>query len=250
MLKWVWKSARGCICAPNRCRGKILVSVVENTRTRPEGPPGGLVNLAPTALRCAYLCLDMVRAGLAPALPLALPVPFSINAKGMYIMSVPIRPFSPDDMEEVVQLSLLAWAPVFRSFEQTLGSTIYSFLFPDWQQTQRATVEKICLAHEKTLVWVAEVRGTIAGFIAYTLHSHENGLDNTGEVELLAVHPEHQNQGIGTALNLFALEKMKEGGMKLVVVGTGGDPGHAPARRTYEKAGYTPLPIVRYLQTL
>ena len=38
--------------------------------------------------------------------------------------------------------------------------------------------------------------------------------------------------------------------MKLAVVGTGGDEGHAPARRSYEKAGYTGLPLVRYYQEL
>jgi hypothetical protein len=87
------------------------------------------------------------------------------------MMNVHIRPFSPDDMEEVVHLSLLAWAPVFHSFEQVLGPTIYSRLFPDWKKTQRAIVEKICREHEQTLVWVAEVDGTITGFIAYTLNS-------------------------------------------------------------------------------
>jgi predicted N-acetyltransferase YhbS len=166
------------------------------------------------------------------------------------MMNLHIRPFSPNDMEEVVQLSLLAWVPVFRSFEQVLGAKIYSLLFPDWQETQRATVEKICREHEKTLVWVAEAHGTITGFIAYTLNSQENGQENTAEVELLAVHPEYQNHGIGTELNRFALEKMKESGIKLVVVATGGDPGHAPARKTYEKAGYTALPGVRYYQAL
>ena len=34
------------------------------------------------------------------------------------------------------------------------------------------------------------------------------------------------------------------------IVGTGGDPGHAPARRSYEKSGYTPLPLVRYYKDL
>ncbi|MBV9258774.1 MAG: GNAT family N-acetyltransferase [Ktedonobacteraceae bacterium] len=166
------------------------------------------------------------------------------------MMNLHIRPFSPDDMEEVVQLSLLAWAPVFHSFEQVLGTRIYSHLFPDWKKTQRAVVEKICREHEKTLVWVAEAHGKITGFIAYTLDSQENDQENTGEVELLAVHPEFQNHGIGTELNRFVLEKMKENGIKLAIVGTGGDPGHAPARRTYEKAGYTALPIVRYYQDL
>ena len=165
-------------------------------------------------------------------------------------MNLPIRPFSPDDLEEVVQLSLLAWAPVFHSFEQVLGTTIYSLLFPDWKQIQRTIVEKICREHEQTLVWVAEAHGTITGFIAHTLNSQENGQDDTGEVELLAVHPAYQNQGIGTQLNHFALEKMKESGIKLAIVATGGDPGHAPARRTYEKAGYTALPGVRYYQAL
>jgi hypothetical protein len=34
------------------------------------------------------------------------------------------------------------------------------------------------------------------------------------------------------------------------MVETGGDPGHAPARRTYEKAGYTLMPIARYFKAL
>jgi predicted N-acetyltransferase YhbS len=166
------------------------------------------------------------------------------------MMNLHIRPFSHDDLEDVVQLSLLAWIPVYRSFEQVLGTRIYSLLFPEGEKAQRAVVEKICEEHEKTSVWVAEVDGMVTGFIAYTLNSRENGQDDTGEVELLAVHPEYQNQGIGTALNLFALEKMKESGIKLAVVATGGDPGHAPARRAYEKAGYTAFPGVRYYQAL
>ncbi len=160
-------------------------------------------------------------------------------------MSVPIRPMTPDDMEDVVRLSLEAWAPVFRSFEQVLGSKIYLHIYPEWKRQQREVVEKIC-KDEKTFVLVAEVDERVAGFIAYTLNSEEK----TGEVELLAVHPDYQNRGIGTMLNNFVLEKMKESGMKLAVVSTGGDPGHAPARRTYEKAGYIPLPIVRYYQDL
>src|SRR5579862_2666203 len=129
-------------------------------------------------------------------------------------MNLHIRPFSENEMQAIVQLSLLAWAPVFQSFEQVLGSKIYNLLFPDGLMTQKATTEKVCSEHE-TQTWIAEVDGTIAGFIAYTLNSKENGQDNTGEVELLAVHPDYQNQGIGTALNLFALEKMKASGMKL-----------------------------------
>lgn len=38
--------------------------------------------------------------------------------------------------------------------------------------------------------------------------------------------------------------------MAVVLVSTGGDIGHAPARRTYEKAGFTPMPVVNYFKAL
>lgn len=161
-------------------------------------------------------------------------------------MNFSIRPGLNDDIEDIVGLSLLAWAPVFSSFKQVLGETIYSLIYPDWRRQQREVVEKVCKDNEKTLVWVAESDGTVIGFIAYTLNTEEK----SGEVELLAVHPDYQNRGVGTALNEFALEKMKASGMKIAAVGTGGDPGHAPARRCYEKAGYKALPLVRYYQDL
>ena len=88
--------------------------------------------------------------------------------------------------------------------------------------------------------------GQVVGYVVYDLNQESQ----TGEVQLLAVHPDYQNDGIGTALNELALEKMVEAGMNLAVVGTGGDEGHAPARRSYEKAGYTGLPLVRYYKKL
>lgn len=43
---------------------------------------------------------------------------------------------------------------------------------------------------------------------------------------------------------------MKDAGMSIAMVETGGDPGHAPARRTYEKLGFGLLPISRYFKKL
>lgn len=161
-------------------------------------------------------------------------------------MNATIRPFAADDIEDVVQLSLSAWAPVFSSFENVLGPRIYTAIWPEWKAIQRQTVEKICNDHEKMTVYVAELAGRVVGFIAYSL----NHTEKSGEIELLAMHPDYQNHGIGTELNTFVLGKMKESGMTLAVVGTGGDPGHAPARRSYEKAGFTGLPLVRYYKDL
>lgn len=159
-------------------------------------------------------------------------------------MNLHIRSFDDKDLEAIVQLSLLAWEPVFRSFQQILGPHIYPLLYPDWRKSQKAVVETTCQDKAKVNVLVAEFDEKVVGFLAYELK------DETGEVLLLAVHPDYQNQGIGTELNIVALEKMKAAGMKLAEVGTGGDDGHAPARRAYEKAGYTAFPSVRYFKDL
>jgi ribosomal protein S18 acetylase RimI-like enzyme len=160
-------------------------------------------------------------------------------------MGVRIRALREDDIAHLVQWSLLSFEPIFRSFERILGPQIYPAIYPDWKKSQSEGVESVCKS-DKTDVWVAEVEGKAVGYIAYELHDS----DKSGEVMLLAVHPEYQNDGIGTALNEFALDKMREAGMRTAVVGTGGDESHAPARRSYEKAGYTGLPLVRYYQKL
>jgi len=157
-----------------------------------------------------------------------------------------IRRGNNQDVPGLVALSLLAWEPVFASFRQVLGPAIYPRIYPDWQAQQQAVVETYCSERANTFLYVAEVDGNLAGFVVYEL----NLQDQTGEVQLLAVHPDYQNRGIGTQLNKFALALMQESGMRLAIVGTGGDPGHTPARRCYEKSGFTPLPLVRYYQAL
>jgi len=161
-------------------------------------------------------------------------------------MNLQIRPLNNSDINDLVELSLLAWEPVFTAWEQILGPKLYPIaIYPDWRKSQKDVVEKGC-SNENFTTWVAEQGGKVVGFVAYELNDN----NKIGEVQLLAVHPEYQNHGIGTELNNFALEKLKEAGMKLAVVGTGGDEGHAPARKSYEKAGYTALPLVRYYKDL
>jgi ribosomal protein S18 acetylase RimI-like enzyme len=161
-------------------------------------------------------------------------------------MSVVIRPISDGDIEPVLQLSIRAWEPVFHSFEQVLGSNIFLKLYPDWQVNQRDAVRAVCEDTVKHSVWVADVDGTVAGFVACELKAEEK----IGEVYMLAVDPAYQRRGIGGELNDFALQVFKDKGMKLALVGTGGEPGHAPARRAYERAGYTALPLVNYYKDL
>jgi GNAT superfamily N-acetyltransferase len=161
-------------------------------------------------------------------------------------MKMQIRPLLTADMEAILDLSVLAWEPVFAAWQQILGPRLDPIaIYPDWRASQREVVKTICM-DAKMETWVAEVDGRVIGFITYEL----NQSSKVGEVQLLAVHPDDQNRGTGTQLNLFALQKLKEGGMRIAVVGTGGDEGHAPARRSYEKAGYTGLPLMRYYKEL
>ena len=99
---------------------------------------------------------------------------------------------------------------------------------------------------EESRGWVADVGATTVGFVAVELHPERS----IGEIHMLAVDPEFQGLGVGTALTDFALDWMKNAGMALGMVETGGDPGHAPARRIYEKASYTLMPIARYFEKL
>jgi GNAT superfamily N-acetyltransferase len=71
-----------------------------------------------------------------------------------------------------------------------------------------------------------------------------------GVIDIIGVDPDFQRRGIGSRLTNHALDHMRRSGMDIAALGTGGDPGHAPARAAYEALGFTPLPGVRYLKLL
>lgn len=160
-----------------------------------------------------------------------------------------IRQLKPADIDAVVEFSLRAWAPVFASFEQVLGSAIYQRIFPDWAPAQAAAVRQVC-ANEAAEVWVTERAGTPVGFMALVVHGADHSEPNSAEIEMIAVDPDHQRHGLAAELIAFGVERMRAAGCALAVIATGGDPGHRPARLAYEKAGFTPLPQVRYYQAL
>lgn len=160
-------------------------------------------------------------------------------------MDALIREYRPQDAEPVVELSLRAWAPVFASVEQVLGGEISVRLHGEWRQYQEREVRAV-LADPAMRAWVAETGQGVVAFVAATLHAGRL----LGEISMLAVDPDEQDRGIGTALTEFATAWLRDAGMRVAMVETGGDPGHAPARRVYEKAGYTLLPVARYFRAL
>ena len=106
------------------------------------------------------------------------------------------------------------------------------------------------LRDEAMHTWVADDDGRPVGFVSVVHHGPEYDEPNSSEIEMIAVDPADQRRGIAAELIAYAVERMREHGAELAVIGTGGDPGHAPARAAYEQAGFTPLPLVRYYKKL
>jgi len=159
---------------------------------------------------------------------------------------VAIRPFEEKDRSVVIALSLRAWGPVHASLRDVMGDELFDLRHqPDWQTRQQRDVESV-LSGEDNTVWVAEENGVVVGFAAATIHRD----DDMGEILMLAVDPPSQNKGVGTSLTQSATEWIRESGMPVAFISTGGDIGHAPARSTYAKAGYRRLPVSYHLKVL
>jgi len=159
---------------------------------------------------------------------------------------VTIRLFDEGDAAAVVALSLRAWEPVHAALREVMGEELFELRHqPDWRARQQRDVESV-LSDGANNVWVAEEGETVVGFVAAAIRPE----DNIGEVLMLAVDPGSQNRGLGTDLTEVATDWIRESGMPVAFISTGGDPGHAPARRTYAKAGYRELPITYYLKAL
>jgi ribosomal protein S18 acetylase RimI-like enzyme len=160
--------------------------------------------------------------------------------------AIEIREFCEGDLETVVEFSLRAWAPVFAAVRDVLGDDIFLRLHPDWKANQSEAVRSSCTNVERD-VFVAVVSGHPVGFVAIALNAFH---ERMGVIEIIGVDPDYQRRNISSRLTEFAAEHMRSRGMDIVVVETGGDSGHAPARAAYETAGFTLLPIARYFRLL
>jgi ribosomal protein S18 acetylase RimI-like enzyme len=158
-----------------------------------------------------------------------------------------IRRLLDADVETVIAFSVAAWAPVFASLERELGPVVFSAVFPDWLSSQASAVDAACRAAGND-VWVAIVDDRPAGFVAVAFH--DEGATPAGEIHMIAVDPAHQRAGLGAGLLQHAVAEIKARGVDLVVIATGGDRGHGPARALYEKLDFHPLHLVRYYREL
>lgn len=137
-----------------------------------------------------------------------------------------IRPYGSVDREAVLDLAIRAWAPVFPLTELAVPAFVYASFYPHgWERRQRDNLAAI-VDGEPEGVDVAMSGGEVVGWVCTRLHPG----DSMGEVYVLAVDPASQRQGVGAELLARAFERVRAAGLRMVMVETGDDPGHAPAR--------------------
>jgi GNAT superfamily N-acetyltransferase len=157
-----------------------------------------------------------------------------------------IEPFTVERRAEVLELSLRAWAPVFEAMRLAVPAFVYDSFYPQgWEQRQLDDLGAV-LDSDPGQVDVAVVDGVVAGWLCTRIHPE----DRMGEIYVLAVDPSQQRRGVGTALMRHAFERVRDAGMGMVMVETGGDPGHAAARASYEAVGFERWPVARYFKNL
>lgn len=158
-----------------------------------------------------------------------------------------IRPVREEDAARLDEIRRAAFAPVFASFRSILGDEIYAAAQAREDEAQGDLLASMLRAESRWEVYVAEVADDLVGFVSVRLN-HDT---NVGEIGLNAVDPGRAGKGIGAEMYNFSVDRMKEAGMKVATVATGGDPSHAPARRAYQKAGFSvEIPSVWMCRTL
>ena len=154
-----------------------------------------------------------------------------------------IRSYEEDDKPALEELTLRAWKPVFADLERSIKPEPYEAFVPDWQAEQMRSLNTFCDSGDVYTI-VAGRDKKILGFTDKSFHPE----DFLGQIYLIGVDPDCQRRGIGTALINASIEIVKHRGFALVMIETGGDPGHAAAKKTYEKMGFDLYPVARCLK--
>lgn len=157
-----------------------------------------------------------------------------------------IVPYDPSYLKDVLDLSMLAWEPVFPLMKEAVPDYVYAAFYPDgWEKRQLADISNVC-RDDETRIWLALKGDAVAGYVGLRVHEE----DSMGEIYVIAVHPEFQRQGICAAMMSHAFDWFREQDLAMVMVETGGDEGHAAARTAYERAGFERYPVARYFRKL
>lgn len=158
---------------------------------------------------------------------------------------VRLRAHRAADVPVLIALAQRSWKDVEASVDDALGSPLDRLVTPSWDDHHEAVVREACQSPESSVV-VAEDDGEILGFVGARVHAASAGMSQYGEVTVIAVDPACRGRGVGRALLDHAVQELRNAGAPVVMLETGGDEGHAPARALYASAGFRRLPTAQY----
>ncbi len=152
-----------------------------------------------------------------------------------------------EDIDQLESIRLRAFQPIFDSFRNILGTTIYEHAQLPEDMAQKDLLKSLLTTDSIWTTWKVNLDELTIGFISIRIDKKAK----VGEIGLNAIDPSYSNKGIGTQMYHFAIEEMKKAGMKVATVATGGDPSHLSARKAYNKAGFNvEIPSVWMCQEL
>ena len=162
--------------------------------------------------------------------------------------SMIIRNSTEKDVEAICDIAVKQWSVIYDGYAERLGEELYH-LVNEGDPLKRKEAEIRKNANDFEHCVVTEIDGKVVGFAHFrTITINEQPVGILGHN---AVNSDYKGRGIAGKQYDVIFEKMKELGCVAVMVHTGLDDAHAPARRAYEKAGFEKnLPSVLYYKKL
>jgi len=158
-----------------------------------------------------------------------------------------IRPYADSDLSRLIDLTIETFGPFYEDgFRPVVGETIFENQHGSWREDYRTQVPTLHDPDSGRLVAVADDASSIVGYVAWNFDVERK----QGKVEILAVSADHRRHGVGSRLCEHAFADLRERGIEVVAIGTGGDAFHAPARSLYDSLGCTPYPVTVYYRRL
>lgn len=157
-----------------------------------------------------------------------------------------IRDFQDSDLPGLVALTIETFRPLFEQhLPDQLSRQVFEHDHGDWEGDYRNEVPTLHDPGNDRFITLAEEEAQLLGYVGWNITDGDSG-----RWEMVAVHPDAQRRGVGTALCREVAERLRRRGVTVVHIGTGGDAFHAPARRLYESLGFTGYPVVDYSKAL
>lgn len=161
-----------------------------------------------------------------------------------------IRNATPRDEKRICEIATQQWTAINENYKKLIGDELFRIFYGTVEGRVADVISSLrSLLSTPERFIVTEVDGVVAGFATYRTENVGGVLG--GVIGRNAMDNNYKGRGIAGKQYAVLFERMKKDGCVCAKVHTGMDEMHAPARRAYEKAGFSGnLPDINYFRTL